>query len=95
MIGLSVGKEILEALGAKASAVATVIGPKRPIIIKAISINCEGSLSSGVIPVDRPTVPKAENTSNRVCDKVKWVKNMIEMVEVTTKMNPSTTTATA
>ncbi len=38
MIGLSVGKEILEALGAKASAVATVIGPKRPIIIKAISI---------------------------------------------------------
>ena len=95
MIGLSVGKEILEALGAKASAVATVIGPSRPIIIKAISINCEGSLSWGVIPVDNPTVPKAENTSKRVCDKVKGVKNMIEMVELTTKMNANTTTATA
>ena len=95
MIGLSVGKEILEALGAKASAVATVIGPSRPIIIKAIRISCEGLLSCGVIPVDNPTVPNAESTSNRVSDKVKWVKNRMAMVAVATRINANITTATA
>jgi hypothetical protein len=46
--------------------VATTIGPSLPKSISKDSKNFACGGSSGVIPVDKPTVPTAENTSKRI-----------------------------
>ena len=95
MIGLSIGSEIAEDAGAKASAVATVIGPNLPTIMREIRIICEGEFSSGVIPVDSPTVPKAESTSNSVSERLKSVNRRMVSVAVATNPKLSMTTVIA
>lgn len=45
-------------------------GPTRPINIVIIMINSLNGLISGVIPVDNPTVPKADTTSKSSCINV-------------------------
>jgi hypothetical protein len=43
---------------------AIVKGPKRPINIVKIIMVLLATLKFGVIPVDKPTVPKADTVSN-------------------------------
>jgi len=50
-------------------AIAKVNGPILPKYIVRIIINLPNGESSGVIPVDKPTVPKAEVVSNNSCIK--------------------------
>ena len=46
-----------------------VSGPKRPIYITAIETSLEADESSGVIPVERPTVADALTISNKISIK--------------------------
>ena len=45
---------------------AIVSGPNRPVNIMRMEISLEPTDSPGVMPVDSPTVPKAETISNRM-----------------------------
>ena len=47
----------------------SVNAPSRPINIIAVSRSLPAAPSSGVMPVESPTVPNAEVTSNRFCIK--------------------------
>ena len=49
---------------------ATVSGPTLPMYIIKIKTILLAPANLGVIPVDKPTVPKAEVTSNIFCTKV-------------------------
>lgn len=52
-----------------------VRGPTLPINIVIIIITFEIGYRKGVIPLERPTVPKAENTSKRSASKPKLFWN--------------------
>ena len=44
-----------------------VKAPSLPINMTRIMINLLIGIRSGVIPVESPTVPKADTTSNKIC----------------------------
>ena len=46
-----------------------VNGPSLPIYITSTSRSLLRELSPGVMPVDRPTIPKAEVISNKISSK--------------------------
>ncbi len=59
---------------------ARVSGPRRPQIITSTRISLPGSLREAVMPVERPTVAKAETVSNMIlskeCDSVSISRNI-------------------
>ena len=59
----STGYPICSLGGRSTRASAMVNGPRRPTNINMTTMSLPGALSSGVIPIDRPTVPKAEMAS--------------------------------
>ena len=68
---------------------AMVSGPNRPINIVTTRISLEKSVKSGVIPVDKPTVPNAETTSNSIFKKSVFDSPMHNnKVESITTFNP-------
>ena len=54
-----------------------VIGPNLPIYIATHNNAFENVVSSWVIPIDKPVVEKAENTSN----KTLWNSNLLFSIE--------------
>ena len=56
--------------------------PKRPINIKAIITNLPPVFKSPVIPVLKPTVPSAEETSNRISSNLKSLVKVIKKVPI-------------
>ena len=55
----------------KAQSEATVNGPIRPVYMINMTISLLAGWSCGVMPVDRPTVPKADVASNKSCRNVR------------------------
>lgn len=56
-------------MGLNTQIVTMVSGPSLPIYITSTSRSLLRELSPGVMPVDRPTVPKADVISNRISSK--------------------------
>ena len=64
------------------------VKPILPMNIKIMRTHFPKMLRSGVIPKDRPTVPKAEQTSKRMEIKSCWLS---EMLKATTDKKHMTT----
>ena len=72
-----------------ASAMETVSGPTRPINIVRIIRIFENTFKEGVIPVDSPTVPKADTTSYRISARTS-VPPVIDSMALITTVSTST-----
>ncbi len=71
------------------------MGPSRPMNMSAVSRSCPAVPTCAVIPVDSPTVEKAEITSNRTWSRVNGVSISIRMVEPTTVATDRSATLSA
>ena len=69
-----------------AMASASVTGPTRPANIVRINQILPAVDNVGVIPVDNPTVPNAEVTSNKILIKLKCSVIVNAIVTITTNM---------
>ena len=74
---------------------ATATGPIRPINIRNIITIFPRFVKSGVIPIDKPTVPKAENVSKAIVKKSAFSKMLNKSIPVNTIVNDKTMTDSA
>src|SRR5659263_317238 len=67
-----------------ANAEPSVTGPSRPMNMRAARVSWWFTASWAVMPVDRPTVAKADTTSNRIWSRVKGEDIAMAIVGATT-----------